>query len=1766
VGPTNLAAGNKGTVTITVTPVADGNGDAPLTIAITDKNTTGSTNVLLQVKEVNDAPTISSIANYTGDKGVQAGGAIKDIVFQVADVETDAKSLTVTAKARKKGTDTLSTSIPDANLFISQSGTNRVLAITTIGTDPEMVTVTVSVSDGNRTSTSSFDVEVKLAQPVPGSVFANTGSITIKDNASADASTITVAGLRGKVYGLSVTLDGFSHAAPDDVDVLLKGPNGKAIKIMSDAGGRIAASNLRLEFSDTGANGLLRDDGPLTSGVYIPSDYEGGTDSFPGSGITSFEKTFKDAFAGVDPNGNWTLYVVDDTASDAGSIAQGWSIKIVTTPTIVFNTGGGGVNYLDYSEDTTKATSVILADYDLPTGTADGYDLQKRSSNESVVRADKVLATKLVNFDKNASETAIPVTMVPEDNAYDESTNLVVTLTFVRKSDNASASLVVTNVIRAVNDRPTLTRTTDRSTTEGQPIEFTLLIQDPPEPSDNNPIHLVATTIERDDIISSTNILLNGISNKIDTVVGKEVVVRLVPNAVSVTSSQRAKIRIVATDSSLTSPAKQDSLPTLGFGEFYFTVNPKNDAPSIDTVADQNVTAGKVLSFNIVVKDPDDTTDIKVTGVARDTTLIDGAVTVSPEKAGTGSRTVTAKAALAVTGSTFIDLTVEDPKGAKATQSVKVTVSPSRERRYEGKVIKINDLAVGDPYPSVIGIDDLVGNVSKVRVELTGFTHGYPDDADLVLVSPKGTKVMLMSDAGGSTSVTNINLVFNNPTAGDPSADPISDLGPLVSGTFRPANWDIANDPFAGGPSAPFETDLGKFVGEAAKGEWKLYAVDDTRQDAGEIKSWALYITTAPRIEGLPASLAINEDDTFQVPFTIVDESFASLKIGFGFSSTNAAVVSPADLSASQIKNENFVLNGKPVLNASGAAEITIFATNEFNQVVTGKLPITVAAVNDPPFVTKVNDVVIFSGEATTPVAFDYGDAENNKKDLVLEITSSNPELIPTSNVLQIGNTLVIAPVGTLTGESEITIRVTDKSGLQDKTTFKVTVLKALQAQFANTAAITLRDNNSAQAYPSTVDVSGLKGKVSKVTLTLAQVTHPYPADLDVLLVSPTGTNKVVLLSDAGGGRKLDNTRLTFDDGDTNTPAVPYNPSAAVTNGTYKPSNYEGTGDAFASPAPSGPYTYELKSFQGIDPNGTWSLYIMDDVTPDSGTISGGWVLNIFTTEPVISTIADQATDETVPLTVAFQVSDADTALDKLVATATTDRPSLLSVGPVVGTGKDRTVTLTPVGFENGSAAVTIELSDGTSTVSQTFNVTVRSVNQAPVITGLSDKSTPSNRTLTVPFVVADNETASSNIVVGATIERPSFGSVEVADGGANRILTFRPSGEQGNTRVTVVASDGELTSTNSIEITIGSPYTLTISPIADQNVTENGSKIVPFVVSGSDSGNVSVSVSIVDNTIVEKVELVGSGSAWSATVFAKPGANGSTVVNLVATDEFGSGTGSFNVNIIPLDDPPVISPIADVTTYVNINAIVRTTVSDPDTAITDLTFTWGSSNPSLVKTVLFSVNPPNTVVATIIPNRDQIGEASVTLFAADATTKVGRPLLFKVIPVPNEPPMLGKITDTTTSVNERLIVEIPVTDPDTAISDLVFTATVSNPTVLRPIGFSNDGTTVKALINPVTDASGLSAVTITVFDGKSTVSTSFAVAVAPAEPPTLETPVLTRNADGSVTISITWSNGGELEYATSAQGPWTKTGNSSGSFSEPATGGSKFYRVNRNN
>lgn len=169
------------------------------------------------------------------------------------------------------------------------------------------------------------------------------------------------------------------------------------------------------------------------------------------------------------------------------------------------------------------------------------------------------------------------------------------------------------------------------------------------------------------------------------------------------------------------------------------------------------------------------------------------------------------------------------PPGSSTTQAFANTTA-----------ISIPDHGNASPYPSVIDVAGMSGVIGKVVIKLNGLSHTYPDDIDILLVGPGGQNVMLMSDAGGSFSVNNVNLTFDSAVLTSlPNSSRIS------SGTYRPTNYEASDFFSAPAPAGPYGSSLSVFNQTSPNGSWKLFVVDDFTRDLGSIAGgWELTITT----------------------------------------------------------------------------------------------------------------------------------------------------------------------------------------------------------------------------------------------------------------------------------------------------------------------------------------------------------------------------------------------------------------------------------------------------------------------------------------------------------------------------------------------------------------------------------------------------------------------------------------------------------------------------------------------------------------------------------------------------------------------------------------------------------------------------------------------------------------------------------------------------------------------------------------------------------
>jgi subtilisin-like proprotein convertase family protein len=175
-------------------------------------------------------------------------------------------------------------------------------------------------------------------------------------------------------------------------------------------------------------------------------------------------------------------------------------------------------------------------------------------------------------------------------------------------------------------------------------------------------------------------------------------------------------------------------------------------------------------------------------------------------------------------------------------------------------------------------------------------------------------------------------------------------------------------------------------------------------------------------------------------------------------------------------------------------------------------------------------------------------------------------------------------------------------------TTYSVTVTSVgppATPTFANTAPIAINDGTTGTPYPATIAVTGVPATGVTVTnVKLNGVSHTWSSDIAIDLQSPAGTN-VVLMAGVGGASALSNVNYTFTD------AGAAMTTGANPTGTYKPTSLGGT-HTFPAPGPGGlaQTGQTLASFTAGALNGTWKLFVVDEVFGDFGSINGGYSIS----------------------------------------------------------------------------------------------------------------------------------------------------------------------------------------------------------------------------------------------------------------------------------------------------------------------------------------------------------------------------------------------------------------------------------------------------------------------------------------------------------------------------------------------------------------------------
>jgi VCBS repeat-containing protein len=738
-------------------------------------------------------------------------------------------------------------------------------------------------------------------------------------------------------------------------------------------------------------------------------------------------------------------------------------------------------------------------------------------------------------------------------------------------------------------------------------------------------------------------------------------------------------------------------------------------------------------------------------------------------------------------------------------------------------------------------------------------------------------------------------------------------------------------------------------------------------------------ITIAPvndaPVNTLPTGYTVAEGTPLVVSglsITDIDAATGPVSVTLSVNSGTLAAASAAGVTVSDSGTSSITLTGTvsainaylasasaPVFTAptnfNGAVTLTMLTDDGGNTGSGGNLTdsdtrtITVTPVNDAPTL-DLDASGTGTGYATSYTENDPGVAIADIDSAIVDIDS--PTLTSARVVIangSAGDVLAIAgtlPAGITASFNPATYTLT-LTGNASVAAYE-TALE--QVRYSSTS-----DNPS--TTPRTINVTVNDGQLnSNTAVTTVNVVAVNDAPVNAVPGSQTVNEDGVLVFSVANGNALsvadaDNTALTV--------------TLTTANGTFSLSGVagltfaagDGTGDTtmtFTGTASAINAALAGSSYRPTaDYNGPSQQIV---ISTDAGNLGDSDAVAI--TISAVADIADDTatTNEDTPIVINVNAND---SFENSVHVIIAINGRSIAVGGVVAVtngsvelNSDGTLTFTPAANYNGPASFTYTVTSGGVTETATVRVTVNAINDTPVNTVPGAQTTAEDSPLAITGVQVDDVdggTITTTVqVVRGTVTVTTGGGASISGNATSTItisgttaqvnaalagLTYRNTPDyHGPAQISLTTSDGTLSSTNVIAITVGA-----VADIVNDTVTVAEDGVASFNVisgtTGADSFEGTPAVTAINGlafTPGTSIAIPGGSIVVAANgqVTFTPNANfnGPTSFTYTVTSGGVTETATVSINVTPVNDLPVstnssVSTAEDTTLSGQINA-----------------------------------------------------------------------------------------------------------------------------------------------------------------------------------------------------------------------------------------------------
>lgn len=403
--------------------------------------------------------------------------------------------------------------------------------------------------------------------------------------------------------------------------------------------------------------------------------------------------------------------------------------------------------------------------------------------------------------------------------------------------------------------------------------------------------------------------------------------------------------------------------------------------------------------------------------------------------------------------------------------------------------------------------------------------------------------------------------------------------------------------------------------------------------------------------------------------------------------------------------------------------------------------------------------------------------------------------------------------------------------------------------------------------------------------------------------------------------------------------------------------------------------------------------------------------------------------------------------------------------------------------------------------VSQTFNVDVLSINDAPAF-DLSHESLVLTKNFTESITVTLEDFSPANEsdqVITYSLDPISVNFANIGFNSSTGAISIDPIADGlGNQVFTITADDGEGASntyskTFSLEVVDNLPP-LIVTAVSDATLDEDGTTILSNNVSAvfSDGNNDALTYS----TNSDEAGVIPSIANNQLTITLAPNFNGSATISLTASDGKASVTDEILVTVNPVNDAPIVD-----------NAVVDLNTNEDDLFSYSLPVDQFSDidgdNLTIQEVVFTGQNGIsgswlafNSETNTIsgIPLQSHVGTTTVNVTATDGSLTVTDAFDVVVINVNDVPVASNQPTQSLTEDGQPINIDIATIFSDEDGDVLTYTYSIIENTLIVDLALT--GSTL--IITPLGDANGTQTITLTAADASLSVSTALTVTISP--------------------------------------------------------------------